>query len=415
MTIALRFLPLLAAVAACSSSTTATVQLDAQPGWNGSASVLVHTPAGKLVSRTPITSSLAVDVSDGDTVTVVLQTDGQTTLLSSLDVQRGDLIELPVANPGTQLVTVNVPRVTGAATWGVAVPDDAILGPGDGTLLSVAVPTGAASTPLIATASNETSTLAMYAETSAPISGALPSVTLHDSVSFRPVTVTAINPPADAGSNVEVFGDVYLDDQVLGLFALGSDVPMPTSFGDRVDATARAFHPRNSGSSVSDHGSLVGTVFATAPSGPISLDLSLPDLPQVSALAVTASGASWTLTGGGHYDEIEVILTPSTTLYTGWIFVAPPGTTSITLPSLPADLAPPTFDEVSVTTTEASSVDGYAAALHQPATYPAGTTFEQRGVTLLLTSSPHTRTGLDVALRSPIVSPIARAAAMHRR
>src|ERR1700733_14964262 len=65
-------LPLLAALAACGSS-TATVKLEPQPGWDGSATVLVHTPSGTLVSQAAITGSLAVNISNGDTVTVAVQ------------------------------------------------------------------------------------------------------------------------------------------------------------------------------------------------------------------------------------------------------------------------------------------------------------------------------------------------------
>jgi hypothetical protein len=318
---------------------------------------------------------------------VAVQSSGVTELLSSLDVQRGDVIEMPVSNLGsatTAVVAVNLPQVAGAATWQVETPDAVSAGSSDVTLQ---VTSGTTSTPVIATAiSASTTVVAMYAETSAQITGATPSLTVQDPVTFRSLPVTAINPPVGlTGSDVSVGGFVNVEGQAVYMSSLGNEVTLPTSFGDSVSVSALA------ASDDEDYVS-AGSVSVMVPTGPVTIDLAVPALPQVSALAVSGSGASWTLVGGGSYDYLDIDLWASTNDNYSWSFMAPPGTRSVTLPTLPADLAAPAFDSISVYADEDSSIDGYAAALRQTyGTLPAGDTFQESSVTLTPQAAPRTR------------------------
>jgi hypothetical protein len=394
------FLPLLATLTACGSS-TATVKLEPQPGWDGSATVLVHTPSGTLVSQAPITSSLSVNVTNGDTVTVAVQSGGITELASSFDVQSGDVINAPVSNLGssaTQMVAVTLPQVTNAGEWEVAAPDNSTDGSGT---VNLELLTGTTSTPIIGTAFDSSGTpLAMYGETSAPISNGM--VTLQTSVSFQNVAVSFTNAPADAGSDVSAGGNVYVAGQQLSLSSLGSNVIAPMGFGDGIELSAFAEGSNNDEVAA-------GTVYANAPTSAVTIDLSASDLPQLSALTVSTTGAAWALTGGATYDAIEAEFTSSTNDNVQWTVTAPPGTTSITLPALPTALAVPAFDTVDLLVLQASTLDGYAAALHAPTTLPVGTTIELRELSLEPASSARTRPVVDAH------SSVGRIAATLRR
>src|SRR5215471_12435885 len=82
------------AVAACKSPADpdAHVVIEVEPGWTGTAEVMVHTHAGTLVSRAPLTGNQDVAITEGDTVSVALH-DGTTVAVDSdLDVSQGDTL-----------------------------------------------------------------------------------------------------------------------------------------------------------------------------------------------------------------------------------------------------------------------------------------------------------------------------------
>nr|HEX4318828.1 hypothetical protein [Kofleriaceae bacterium] len=371
-------------VAACggssSSSTTANVQIDPLPGFTGSAEVLVHSPAGALVSRATITSSLDVAIDDGDTVTIAVRANGRTTLVSALDVQRGDSIALPVDSEGSDEFTtlaVTVPQVSGVTQWNVGTPNSDS-STSDPTMVTIDVLTGTTTTPIIGTALGSAGALAMFAESSAAITGGeAPGVTLQDAVDFRAVPVLATNPPADvAADSVFTAGAVDLGAGSLVLAQVGSDVIAPTSFGDRLELVAFAFGSAD----------LVeaATAVEGAPTSSVSIDLSVPDLPQLAQPAIAATGPSWTLTGGGDYTGLTIELSSSTAPDDDyvWGFSAPPGTTSIALPQLPADLAAPSsLDILHVAATAMSGVD-YADSLHASQQLTTGETYETHAISL---------------------------------
>src|SRR5579862_1167607 len=97
----LAYLFSLTAFAACTSSRghTAHVVLQTLPGWTGTAEVMVHAPAGSLVSRAALTADTDVAVTEGDTVHFLAE---------------------PLAGSTTANVSVSVPGVTGATGWFVS-------------------------------------------------------------------------------------------------------------------------------------------------------------------------------------------------------------------------------------------------------------------------------------------------------
>jgi hypothetical protein len=367
-----RILPFIpaAALAACGSPTTASVQLDPHDGWQGTAEVLVHKPDGTMASRTPITKDLDVALDDGDTVTIALHDAGKTLLWSSAGVQRGDAIELPIGPLGDgQWVstTVNLPSVSGATSWELATPNSSASGDVSPSF-TIDIPAGKTSVPIIGTAESASGALAMYGEKNAAIDPAGPSVTLADTIPWQAITVTAQNAPA--GVNAFVGGDVVLGSDQLGLASIGTSVAVPTSFGDYVALMAGAF--------AQPEFDLAGSAYSAAPSGAVSFDLSLPELPKISAPTLANGKATWTLTGGGSYTMVGLSLQSSTNNNFSWSIETPPGTASLTLPQLPSDLAAPALDEVSVAALSRSDLGSYADVLHVTAPPPAGSHWSER-------------------------------------
>ncbi|HTR53570.1 MAG TPA: hypothetical protein VMJ10_22910 [Kofleriaceae bacterium] len=357
------------------------MQLAAQPGWNGTSQVFVHTPSGALVSQAQITSSLAVDIDDGDEVTIVLVGGGLTQVFSNVGIERGDVIEVSAEPVGTLVATtvaVDMPSVPGATMWEVGTSYDTNAG-AVASSVTTNVPPGTTAMPIIATAYDDTGALAMFAETSAPITGGqAPAVTLHDQIGFRSITVDTTGLPTGATqADVSPYGVVFLGDAALELTQLGTDSIVPIGFGDYISIAATAFGTAETVTA--------GQVGAGMPTDTVSIDLSAPDLPQISALALSPSQASWTLAGGASYDYISVDLWASSNTSYTYTVMAPAGTSALPFMQLPAELAPPPFDSFSVAATEISNVEGYADALRDPDALFRGGSFEVRSASVPVT------------------------------
>jgi hypothetical protein len=369
------FLPLVpaAALAACGSPTSASVTLDPQGGWSGTAEVLVSSPTGTMTSRAPITTSADVAVNNGDTVTIVLHDAGKIALFSMTGVQQGDVIEQPIGPLGTAqdvATAVKMLPVSGATRYEVDTPTSSASSDSN-TSLSIDLPPGTKSTSIVGFAESDTAVLAMYASTSAGIDPSGPSVMVSDTVPFTPVAVTAQNAPA--GGLSFVAGNVVIDTDSIPLASVGGSVAVPTGFGSSVSLIAASF-----GSTELD---VTGASYDKAPSGPVSFDLAMPELPTIASPAITTGTASWTLTGGSGYALIGLDVGSSKDTNFQWSLEAPSGTASVLLPQLPADLnAPTTFDELSVAAVLRSDLGSYADALHVTTPPPAGTHFSTRMV-----------------------------------
>lgn len=366
-------------VAACggSSTGTASVQLDPRGGWSGSAEVLVHHGDGTMVSRAPLTTSADVAVTSGDTVTVAFHDAGQLRLASVTQIEPGDTIHEIAApmGPGDQRTTVDVhvPTVAGATQWSIASPRSISYGDAGGTF-SIDVPDGTTSLPVLAVATSANDVLGMYGDRAAMITpGSPPSIDLHTSVAWGPASVHLTGGSASAYLASEV---LIGDDSLLVLPPKGAtSVPVPSAFGDGTAIAAGDDVAK--GSVVS-----VGTVLSGPPSGAVELDLGAPALPTFTNGVVAADHLSWDVAGGGDYDLITAYLQVTSTTY-AWSLDAPPGTASITLPKLPADLAAPkAFDSVGLIVDERSDVDGYAAAIHASYAPTVGSRWQYRGTTI---------------------------------
>ncbi|HUJ58894.1 MAG TPA: hypothetical protein VLX92_10390 [Kofleriaceae bacterium] len=363
----------LLACAACPgpSSDHATVVLHPQPTWSGTAEVLVHHADGSLVSRAPITDKLSVAIHDGDSVTIALHDGSLVELDTRLAVAPGDEIDAPAGPLSLELgsASVTLPEVAGATGWIVTTPQSAA----ETTALDqvdVQFPAGRSSIPVLGAAADATDTLALYGERSVPVAGSAPTIALTDALAWQPLTVTT------TGIAEVVAGDVFVGSDDLAVYAPGlttGDLPIPTSFGDQVGVVAEA--------EASDSISSAGVMLASRTTTTVTLDLTTPDLPTASALAVTSSGASWQLTGGGSYAALAVSLSSSTSTSTpAWGFVAPPGTTSLALPQLPADLAAGPFDSLTVAIAARSDIADYHDALAAFGPPADGTTWQEREV-----------------------------------
>ncbi len=360
----------LTACGSMSSSSGAHIVIDKSVGWSGTAEVLVHAPDGSLTWRAAVNNSADVSIDDGDTVSVALHDANKVKVVSAMGVVQGDALEVPAYPLATSYVatTVNLPAVSGAAQWEAATPSSWALDPA--LPISVQVPADDATVPIVAAAESFDSVLAVYGATDAPID-ANQSITFTSQLAWEPVTVTMQNP----GAYTEVAGSLDIEDGSLTLPALGNTVAVPTSFGVAMDVGAVSF------SSSMTEQDLAGQTFGDPPTGSVTVDLSLPDLPAIGAATVANGQASWTATGGGTYDLISLELGTGAASAFSWTLRAAPGTTSVVLPQLPSDLgAPATFAQTSVTASERSDVDGYDDALRAMPLPQPGARWEMRTV-----------------------------------
>lgn len=369
-------------VAACggSSTGTASVQLDPRGGWSGSAEVLVHHADGTMVSRAPITTRADVAVTSGDTITVAFHDAGQLRLASVTQIEPGDTmneIAAPIgASDQRTSVDVHVPTVAGATQWSIATPQAIAFGDAGGTF-SLDVPAGSTSVPILAIATSANDVLGMYGDRAAPITPGSPpsppSIDLHTTVAWGPASVHVTGGSASAFLASEA---LLGEDTLLLIPPKGATtVPVPMAFGDGTAITASDDAAK--GIVVS-----VGAIVAAPPSTAVELDLGTPALPTFTNGVVAADHLSWDTAGGGDYDLLTAYLRVSSTQY-AWSLDAPPGTASITLPKLPADLASPAaFDSVGLVAYERSDVDGFAAAIHASFAPTVGSRWQYRGTTI---------------------------------
>lgn len=351
----------LAALTACGSlATTARIDLDLRPGWNGTVEVLVHRPDGSLVSRALLNGSVDLPIDDGDSVTIAMTVHAEgATLLSDLatytSVARGDTIHV-VAVPNVKLepVPLQLPAVPGITAWSVSTPLSQAWLSGSDSNFTIDVPSEATSTPILAVALSGTDSLGEYGAPSASIGTG--GIAVTDVVATSPTTVTITGNSGTKSPTVG--GAVYLGNDYVdsvSVYTGGDVLPMPIDFGPLTEVAA---------SSDSSAGSVsVGQVFSGAPPAAVSLDVSGATLPVVSNGQLTASSASWKESSGGGNDITYVSLehydNSSGSIY-WWNVAVPPGTTQIALPALPADLASPAPYESSwVMSVDEASVDGY--------------------------------------------------------
>jgi hypothetical protein len=363
-----------AALAACGSSSTASVQLDPNEGWSGTAEVFVHRPDGSMVSRAPITTTADVAVADGDTISVAFHDAGKIAMTSVMGVSAGDVIELqayPLSDFTFVTTTVDLPAVAGATMWELSTPNSYSSTNDTTTPPTIDVLSGKTSVPILAAAESASGVLSLFGSTSAPIDPTGPTISLTGTVAWQPVTVAATHVPT--GLTAYLGGQIpFGNEGGLTLPIVGDTVAAPAGFGDRLELLAVVVGQADITSA--------SATFGSAPSGPVSLDVSVPDLPQIGAPTLAPDHASWTLTGGGAYDSISAFLSSSTNDRFHWGLAAPPGTATLVLPQLPADLGAPAFDRLSVAAYERSDVDGYHDALHASLTFAPGAHDEERSV-----------------------------------
>ena len=285
-------LPLVTATA-CSAA-TATVKVDPQAGWDGSAEVLVHSPQGSLESRTPITSSLVVTLDDGDTVTVVVNSDGITQLQSNLDIRDGDVIEVPLYPLGTgssTSITVDVPAVASATTWVVSTPYEfgEVSSP-----ITIDVTPGQTSTPVFVTATDGSAALALYGSASATIDTATASMDLQTTIPYQTVIIQpdTLPPGADA-SSLSPDGNFFISGQELQPAAVGSALIEPVGIGEHFGVDDFVWIDSNDANTTED--ATAGSVTGTLPTGVVTVALSATAVPQPVALALgpALGGAQW--------------------------------------------------------------------------------------------------------------------------
>ncbi|HTJ44421.1 MAG TPA: hypothetical protein VL463_20095 [Kofleriaceae bacterium] len=367
--------------AACGGGTgvsdgTATVQLDPRGGWSGSAEVLVHHADGSMVSRAPITTTAKVAVESGDTVTVAFHDGTGLRLASSSGIEPGDSIHwiaAPMSTANRVEVAVHVPTVAGATQWIASTPGSLSIGSGSG--LSVDVDPGTTSIPVLAVASANDDTLGMYGDRAAPIANS--AVELNKSVAWQPTTISAAHATGEVSKQLDLWiGD---DDVLVPALGTGTTIAIPTDFADRVGVVV--------GTSTKSSFTGVGSVTAGHPGAQVAVDLALPDLPTFSQGAVAADHVSWNLDGGGDYDVISVNMSASAASYE-WTIDAPPGSASVVLPKLPADLASAKpYDSVWLDAFERSDLAGYSALIDAHTAPAAGSHWEYRAAAIVTATS----------------------------
>ena len=344
----------LTAFAACTGTGghTAHVVLQALPSWTGTAEVMVHAPAGSLVSRAALTGDTDVAITEGDTVSVVLHDGSNIAVTSDLDVSEGDTVHFlaeALSSSTTANVSVSVPGVSGATGWYVSGLDARAVASAT-TPVQIAVPAGMTATPVIAEAYDDSGPLAVYGSASAPIASF--AIDLSASVPFQATTITPINGASDAGA----FASTFVGYDWLGLEPQAGIYAVPKALGDKVELGA---------SDGTDSIRVAAATFdpADVPAS-YSPDLSLKALPSVAPIAISGTTLTWTDDAGTAYDAAQGGLNSSTAPGFVWIFSARPGSGSATMPELPADLgAPATFDSAWAQAYDRSTIDGYDALI----------------------------------------------------
>jgi hypothetical protein len=358
---------------------TATVKVDFPSRWDGTAEVLVHRPDGTQVSRAALGSpSTDLAIEDGDTVTVALGRNGGSELRSFTGVEAGDTIRVRsvILSSITDPVDVRLPATVGANHWAVWSPSSAGKGT-DAPMARIDVPAGRTSLPILATAYANGAAIAMYADKAAAITAN--GIDLQPSVSFRTIEVRGEHAPAGA----TVFGSagiVFGQDLVPLLHdANAPGITLPVALGDAVQVTAITMPVNELFLATATSKDATGAV--------VTLDLSVASLPAISGFQADAAGHSltWTAAGGGDYDATMISIQPKDTKKGPmWSIIVPPGETGVTLPSLPADLAPPPATAYTVATSENSAITSYHDFLAEPTPAPtAGSAGQERMLVIL--------------------------------
>lgn len=368
----------LAALAACGSPATTTIELETRAGWTGSAEALVHHSDGSLASRAPITgSSLDVAVDDGDTVTVALHDGPRTTLLSYMQLAQGDHVHAVAAPSGPALrsVDVHLPTVEGADAWIVSAPGSTAYGDaGTSNTISIDLPAGVTSSPILAVpTSNGNPAPVLYGAPSAAIG--TDGITVTDVVDSKPMTIVPTGVPDGAQPFVGAIVQVGHDE--LTLMSDQDIVQAPTHFGDALVAEA----------TLDSAAELVGaeSVSSGTPPDQVSLDLSAPAVPHFTNATIKGTKVSWTATGGGDYDITYAGLGAGDFM---WMVAVPPGTSSFTLPSMPSDLAAPsTYQDTFLIGEALSDAGGYHDLIGLHDAVEPGATFQFRGVPIATPSA----------------------------
>jgi hypothetical protein len=361
---------------ACGSSGPATVHvaLDAKPGWNGTAELLVSGADGTIASRAPLTAAADVTVDPGGAVTVALRRPNDLYLMTATSLASGDHLTAhafpDIADEHLQTTSLTLPTVSGADEWVVAAPGSLTLGNPPG--LTIDLDPALTRTPILARASSGPDTLALYGGRQVAIDTTAHAIDL--TTSSLAFTSTALHVTGAPASGASYAADLYVgtDDVPMILPDAAAVLPVPTGFADHTLVSAV------SDDTTTHVQTYVGSMYGTVPSS-VSLDLAAPALPALSNIAYKDGTVSWHADGGGDYDLIAATLRAGSG-YEHQI-AAPPGATSVALPKLPADLAPPSaFDSGSIQVVERSDLDGYDAALDPASPLADGAQFAERFV-----------------------------------
>jgi hypothetical protein len=326
--------PILAigAVACGGSPSTATIHLDARTGWIGTAEVLVHTASGDMVSRTTLAAGdNDVDLDDGDTVTIATSDGTNRQLETAFAVQRGDVLYAQ-ANPpwpdGYHDVTIQIPAVANVDAYDVEQPDGSSYGPD--TPDAYVLPDRTTLPVLVGAFDVDDHPLALFGDAAAPIVGDAIDLSTHVPIDLSTVTLNVTGAPA--GASLLAGSAAWVRDEQVSVPAAAPSpvmVEVPDGFGD-----VRSISVFADASS-----SAIAVVEATSRSFPAQLDVDLSQVavPDLSAASYDGTRVTWTA-GNGDFDGYFGGLQ-----YQGdstWILFAPAGATDLTLPALPADLAP---------------------------------------------------------------------------
>jgi hypothetical protein len=361
----------LIALGACttpSPTTKAHVALEVQPGWTGTTELMVHTAAGALVSRAPITANQDVAIEDGDTVSVVLHDGGNVVAESDLDVSQGDTLLFvvgPLGAPGTNAnITVNLPSVPNLHDWEVSGPDarsiDKTTAP-----VQITVPASATSVPVIAEAVTTIGTRAVYASASAPIASF--AINLSTPADYQVSRIVPVHMQTGA---VGPWAAVFVGVDWLDVAGTLDGYAVPTAIGDKVELAA-------SESPDATHVAAGSFAPGSAPAL-FQPDLAFTDMPPVTPMAVSGTTITWGDDAGTGYDVIEGFAYDSATPAFTWEFDARPGSGKAAMPAFPADLgAPASFDSKSISAYDRSSIAGYDAALATDGASKPGETWRE--------------------------------------
>jgi len=364
-----------------SGSTTTQIHFDASTGWTGTAEVLVHTPAGDLVSRGPLAagdSDLALD--DGDTVTVAISDGTSHRLQTAFGVQRGDVIYARAVPPwpdGYHKVTIQVPAVANVDAYLTDHPDGASY---DHDAPSAIVLPGRTSVPVMVAALDAShQVLAVFGDAAAPISGDTIDLSAKAPLDLSNVDLAITGAPA--GGTITTAASFWTgSDQVSVPTYAASDTTLgvPDGLGDVRSISVFADDGATSG---------VAKIQATSGSFPaqLAVDLGQVAVPALSAGAYDGTRVTWTIGTGDFDGYFGGLGYPD---QSSWVLMAPAGAADMTLPAIPAELLPTAAPDSGYLYAFAYDGDDYHGYLAGPVAPGDGDTWQARATKIAIAGAP---------------------------